>query len=384
MTKKQLGQFFTVNSDYILQGLEKYLYKKRVTDPFAGNKDLMIWAKRQNAKSVAGFDIDKRLVDNKKVFWGDSLADSRSYDFVLTNPPYLYINKADKVVKEKYFNNSAFSDLYQISLSKIMDSKEGIVIVPINFLSAENSRRIRNLFFGKFKIVQMNYFKQQVFSDTTYNVIAFYYKLKENIFDDNFCIDANIFPGNKKAKIKLEKRYDWTIGGDFLHKVNTQSNNLGISRFTEDDIEKGEIEITAAFGHLKNRGKLKINKNIHKKIKSNILLLKAIDTGTDGGKISLENIKNYGVDCLVSKQSSRNQVYLIFAENIPLRSQEKIIDLFNQEVQNMREKYLSLFMTNFRDNDRKRISFDFAYRLINHLYYNKINRFYASKQSPLF
>lgn len=384
MTKRQLGQFFTVNSDYILQGLEKYPYKKEITDPFAGNRDLMIWAKKQNAKSVVGFDIDKRLVDNKKVFFGDSLVDSRNYDFVLTNPPYLYINKADEVIKKKYFNNSTFSDFYQISLSKIMNSREGIVIVPINFLSAENSKKIRNLFFSKFKIVQMNYFKQRVFSDTTYNVISFYYKLKENIPEDSFCIKAAIFPENIKTKIKLEKKYDWTIGGDFLHKVNAQSNNLGISRFTEDDIEKGEIEITVAFGHLKNKGKLKINKNIHKKIKSNILLLKAIDTGTDNGKISLENIKNYGVDCLVSKQSSRNQIYLMFKENVPIGAQERIIDLFNQEVRDMREKYLSLFMTNFRDNDRKRISFDFAYRLINHLYYNKINRFYAPKQSSLF
>ena len=33
-----------------------------------------------------------------------------------------------------------------------------------------------------------------------------------------------------------------------------------------------------------------------------------------------------------------------------------------------RKKYNSLFLTNFRDNDRKRISFDFCYKLITFCY----------------
>jgi hypothetical protein len=47
-TKGQLGQFFTENSDYILNGLEKYVVGKNVIDPFAGGKDLINWAKRNN------------------------------------------------------------------------------------------------------------------------------------------------------------------------------------------------------------------------------------------------------------------------------------------------------------------------------------------------
>jgi len=35
--KKQLGQFFTTNSDYILRGFEKFVKNKEITDPFAGN-----------------------------------------------------------------------------------------------------------------------------------------------------------------------------------------------------------------------------------------------------------------------------------------------------------------------------------------------------------
>jgi len=36
MTKSQLGQFFTTNSDYIFQGLEGFVKNKEITDPFAG------------------------------------------------------------------------------------------------------------------------------------------------------------------------------------------------------------------------------------------------------------------------------------------------------------------------------------------------------------
>jgi len=71
--KKNLGQFFTYNSDYILKGFEKCVKGKVICDPFAGNQDLMRWATKNGAKSVVGFDVNKNLVDNKKVFYNDSL-----------------------------------------------------------------------------------------------------------------------------------------------------------------------------------------------------------------------------------------------------------------------------------------------------------------------
>ncbi|NQT22790.1 MAG: hypothetical protein HQ579_05040, partial [Candidatus Omnitrophica bacterium] len=51
VTKRELGQFFTKNSDYILNGLERFVVGKEVTDPFAGGGDLMEWAMRNKAKN---------------------------------------------------------------------------------------------------------------------------------------------------------------------------------------------------------------------------------------------------------------------------------------------------------------------------------------------
>jgi predicted RNA methylase len=62
MGKKQLGQFFTVNSDYILSGFSDFVKGKNIIDPFAGSGDLLIWAKRNGAKKIKGYDVDKKLV----------------------------------------------------------------------------------------------------------------------------------------------------------------------------------------------------------------------------------------------------------------------------------------------------------------------------------
>jgi len=381
MSKKQLGQFFTTNSDYILQNLDKYVKGKIITDPFAGGGDLLNWARNKKAKKIIGLDIDKNLIDNKNIFYNDSLNNPKKYKFVLTNPPYLNVNKADKITKEKYFNNSDFEDLYQISFSAIMDSEEGIVIVPINFLSAENSLKIRNLFFSKFQIVEMNYFKHRVFTDTTYNVVAFYYKKK--IKPDFFEIKTHVFPENKDIYIKLEKKFNWIIGGEFLNEIKKQENYLGVHRLVEKDIEngKGEKKIKAAYTHVKKFVEVKISNDMYEFLNSNILLLKAIDSGTEKGKIAIENINDYNVKCLISKESSRHMVQLVFDKRISVEEQKLMMDLFNKKINQLRQDYLSLFLTNYRDNDRKRISFDFVYKLINHLYLNDILK---QKQESLF
>lgn len=177
--KRQFGQFFTKNTDYIMSGFEGFVRGKNITDPFAGNGDLLKWAKKCKARSIIGFDVDEALIDNAAICKNDSLSNPKKYEFVLTNPPYLYQNKLSD---NSILKNSKHTDLYQLSLEKIMDSKEGIIIVPINFLSAKNSKYIRRIFLEKFEIAKAHYFAEQVFEDTTYNVIVFYYRKKSKIF----------------------------------------------------------------------------------------------------------------------------------------------------------------------------------------------------------
>ena len=124
--KKQFGQFFTTNSDLILQGLEKFVENKEVIDPFAGNQDLVNWARKNNCQSIMGFDCDRKYVDNINVCHRDSINDPCEYKFICTNPPYLHKNKADENTKKRFFSgyHSNFDDLYQISIFSILIAKK--------------------------------------------------------------------------------------------------------------------------------------------------------------------------------------------------------------------------------------------------------------------
>lgn len=377
MVKKQLGQFLTKNSSYILQNLEKYVKNKDVVDPFAGEGDLLDWAEEQGAFSVKGFDIDKRFIDDNKIFYNDSILNKKEYSFVITNPPYLNINKASSGTKEKYLNNSNFEDLYQISLNSIFHSEEGIVIVPINFLSADNSKRIRNIFFSKFEIIELNYFTLPVFSDTTYNVISFYYRKKNDSFKGIMNIKTHIYPEDISINIILKKQYDWSIGGEFLASIKEFGNRLNIRRLQEKDFKDlkcGDKNVRVAYNHVKNVLVAKASDELLKTINRNIILLKAIDSGSEEGKIALEDIREYGISCLISKETSRHMIHLIIQNTISIEEQKELIDLFNLEFNKAREEYSSLFLTNYRDNNRKRVSFDFVYNFINSLYFTKIRK----------
>ena len=299
--KRNFGQFFTTNSDYILQGFGDFIKNKEVSDPFAGNRDLLNWAKNNKCKKFIGFDCDKNYIDEKNVFFNDSINSPKDYKFVCTNPPYLHKNKAAKEIKGKFFSgkNSQFEDLYQASISSILNCDEGIIIVPLNFLCAENSKKIRELFFAKFKIIKLNIFSEQVFDDTTYNVISFYFKRKQKISDKNI-IDAVIYPENIKIKLTLEKKYGWQFGGDFICKIKNIKNDLGVFRLTEDYLKSGEYEVEIALQNIKDKKILKISDDIKKLLEKNILFLRAIDS-KNGKKIQLEDIRKYKIAGLVGK-----------------------------------------------------------------------------------
>ena len=190
---------------------------------------------------------------------------------------------------------------------------------------------------------------------------------------------AHIFPNNHKVKIELNKNYGWQLGGEFISRINSVKNILGVYRLTVKDLKNGPASIRLAFNNIKDAKNHKLDSTLKKAIKNNIMFLRAIDS-KNGKKIQLEDIRKYKVYWLIGKETSRNMAYLMFKQPLPIKEQQKLIILFNKELEEAREKHLSLFLTNFRDNNRKRISFDFAYKLINYIAINKI----YSRQTSLF
>ncbi len=375
--KKNLGQFFTTNSSYILQGFEEFVANKNIIDPFAGNQDLINWAKQNNCAFCYGFDLDKNLVNNTSVFLNDSINNPKDYQFVCTNPPYLNKNKANKAIKEQFFHKQNFVDLYQIAINAILSCQEGILIVPLNFLSASNSAKIRQIFFQKFAIKKLNIFNQQVFADTSYNVIAFYFH-KLSPTQEKQTIEATIYPEKQQLEIVLKQQDGWQFGGDIFEKIANVKNSLAISRITKKHLENGGLPIKIAIQDFKNTEIAKVSDRCKQILEQNIILLNAIDT-KNGKKICLQDIRNTEISALIGKESSRNLAHLIFHQPIEINKQLQLISLFNEHLKAYRKKYHSFFLTNFRDNNRKRISFEFVYKFINFLYYE-----YIEKQPRLF
>jgi hypothetical protein len=364
--KKHLGQFFTTNAFKILEGFETFIKNKEVVDPFCGAGDLLFWAKQNGAKSVEGYDIDKKYVDNKTTYYNNSIKNAKYYKFVITNPPYLYINNCDDEQRQ-YFENTKHTDLYQVSMASIMDCEEGILIVPINFLSAENSKYIRRQFLDKFEIVLVNYFEDSVFADTTYTVMAMYFKQK-SIPTNSISFVLKCYPKGFCQKLSIFKDYDYTVGGEFYYKILKTPNNLKISRVEDKHIIYGENQMLCAKYALPNVEKYFVNNATKHTLENNIILLKAIDNGSFGGGICLQDIREHNIGGLISKVSARAYVQLLFGVQIPIDQQLQLIDIFNTQLKQEREKYASLFLTNYKDHGRKRISFDFCYKYICYLY----------------
>ena len=98
--KKELGQFYTKNYEYILQNISIPLNIKDLIEPFAGEGDLLEYIEKSDNKyNVIMFDIDPKKED---IIQRDTLLNPPEYKgrFVITNPPYLARNKSDN--KEIY------------------------------------------------------------------------------------------------------------------------------------------------------------------------------------------------------------------------------------------------------------------------------------------
>jgi hypothetical protein len=252
---------------------------------------------------------------------------------VLTNPPYLAKNKNKDKVLYNLYNTS---DLYKCFLKTISDCEGGVLIIPLNFFCDED-RTSRNLFFEKFEIIQLNIFEEQIFADTSYNICSFSFRKKNNIISE---IPTLIQPHNKIIISNFSKETNYKFGNDFLHLIQNQKN-IGISRLRVGDKSNSKI------------------------------FLRAIDTGKENGKIKLF-LRD---DVFYGKNTDRSFASINLDKDYDLKIQENICLEFNTLLNFYREKYHSLFLTNFRNSNeyaRKRISFDVVYKLISYIITNKI------------
>lgn len=337
-SKKQLGQFFTTNYEYILQNMYIPQNVKTIIEPFCGNEDLLNFVKDKNKYLIEKYDIDPKKSDIVK---NDSLLNPISYKnkFIITNPPYLARNKN----KEKtYYDLYDTNDLYKCFIKNILENEclGGIIIVPLNFISSirKNDVELRKMFIKKYDILKINVFEEQVFKDTTYTVCCILFSIEKNIKNTT---EINIFPINKKINIIFNEDNNYTIGGE-VYNLNYKKD-IVVHRLIKGDIH---------------------NTN---------LLLKCIDDSSTN-KIQMKIVENNEIYYdMTDKKSARSYCSFIIEPKLNIQQQQLLCDKFNELLNLYREKYNSLFLTNYRESkdiSRKRISFDLSYVLIKHILSN--------------
>ncbi len=314
---------YTTHAQQICNNLIAYIPDNvQLIEPFVGDGDLVQLFPQYKWEC---YDIENK--GNNII--QDTLLNPPNYKnkWVITNPPYLAKNKA---TNKMIFNKYGLDDLYKISMKTMLEADGGLLIIPTNFFTDERSIDIRNQFLSIFQILQLNIFTMPVFETTTYSVCSFVFKKQSNTKQK---IHTTIYPNEENVVIELDKKYNYRLAGEFYN--NLESVNLKFGRLTEKLNSKENIT------HIK---------------------LYAIDTRKDLIHVEYDEIPFYG------KESDRT--YATLTCKIPLTQEQELILIkeFNLRLNEFRNKYHNLSMTNYRDYNRKRIGFTFAYQLMSIIY----------------
>lgn len=342
--KKNLGQFYTTNSEYIMNGLQLPFNSEEellIVEPFAGKGDLIDWAKKTcgpvHHVVVESYDIEPKRDDIQK---RDTLLEPPNYagSWIITNPPYLARNKScEKGVFDKYNTN----DLYKCFIMSVVQQnncKGGIFIIPAGFFFSPRDLdvRCRSEFMSRYRITKVRYFEETVFDDTTTTIVAVSF-VRSDIVLTSQNVEWNILPANTTQTFHMSSVNDWIIGGEIY--CLPVPKGISVRRYV--------------VGQVKREGE-----------QQTFITLNALDSGTKSGRIALEYKKGY---LYPAKDCSRTYAtFCVMGITLSEEDQIAICESFNEYLEKKRFEYWSLFLPQFRESKeyaRKRIPFELAYRI---------------------
>jgi hypothetical protein len=343
--KAQLGQFMTKNNEYILQGMKLPDFKGKFIEPFAGNGDLVdfLISHKISKNRINCYDIEPK---NNYIEYRDSLMNPIDYSghFVITNPPYLARNKS----KEKtIFDRYGLNDLYKCFIQQLIDCPPvgGIIIIPLNFWSSIRIMdvHLRARFLDRFSISRLNIFEEQVFKDTSYTICSFQFTLQSS--QARNIVSAYFFPSKHHLDFELNQENQYTFGGEIYNLPINPS--VSITRLTRINQEESKLYVSG-------------------------IIVKCIDDGIDEtnwirlwyseDEKEIEKFTDFTKDL-----TFRSYAVLVIKPKLSPEQQKQLVNDFNLFLNSKRKTTRSLFLANFRDKYRKRISFDLVYRIISHL-----------------
>ena len=315
---------YTTESELICGNLIHYIpANAQLIEPFVGGEDLVNLFPNHNWET---YDVD---ATTNAQYYQDTLLNPPNYQgkWVITNPPFLAKNKASN---KQIFDIYNVDDLYKAFLVSMLECEGGIVIVPTNFLSDERTADVRKKFFNRFEILELNVFTIPVFKTTTYSVCSFAFKRAQ--LQSERKIKCNVMPANNTYDITLYECHNYRLGGDIVNTVENYHNYFG--------------RLTATTPSTKFITNIK---------------LYGLDTRNERIHVAFENP-------YIGKSTDR--VYATFVCDMEISEdiQKDMVEMFNKKFEQFRLDTFDLALTNYRDYNRKRVGFDFAYRFLSMIY----------------
>jgi hypothetical protein len=294
----------------------------------------------------------KELVDK----FGDKL-------FHITNPPYgnvHFIGRSFYKENMQYFTGryQKFQDLYQLALINDFDNniKNLIYLIPTNFINGDaSSNKIRSEFFTKYTIQKAISFERQIFEETGITISIFFFEKIEKQLDEIRFINKKIgYTYSKDIETALIKKYNYRNGWQALEwiKNNTKADKLNASfklKIKEVEQNKGSIKALFYIPNSKEYKEYLINQSLYDKIKSNPLYIRIVDGGSKEKKIGLYSIEDLKCDGIISADLHRiSAMQVFFKEKLTKEQIKKVISLFNQRLNYLRDLTDSDFLLTFQ------------------------------------
>ncbi len=373
-------------------------------------KNCVINAKNYGIPSeVANKNINLR--DNLESF-PDFLNNTKFPVFHITNPPYLYLGYIQKHKEtQKYLEffkgkNNGYQDLYQIAMINDLRNEitNLIYIIPSNFLyGASVSNKFRKDFLKYYNITKMTIFETKVFEYTGTNICIGFFKRKKAPKSENLKFKGVKI---KKENVILEKEYElktefnYRAGSEideFLKKFLVQKplkvNYYLLKQEVLQNDGDNEITVIDANNYQNNKYQkiiLFINDELKERIRSNILYVRTVDTGSYKGRVGLGIIsEDFKVDGIyVSGNTYRTHPIQVFFEPKITPDEQKLLkDYFNFILESFREKLDSEFLTTYKYSDaeytRKYLGLTQVRKLIQTFPYSKLNYNFKEKLKDL-
>lgn len=296
--------------------------------------------------------------------------------FHITNPPYLYLGYIRKHPETKkhllYFEreNEGYQDLYQIAMINDLRNEVNnlVYIIPSNFLFGSSvSNKFRSDFLYYYKINKMYIFETKIFEFTGTNILIGFFERKRTGKNEVINFEGIKFKKDEriiKRKYSLKPDYQFRAGSEFeefLEKYRCK-NPLKVNYYLQkkdlkhndgdSDLLVIDTSCYASNEYLKKR--LKVSKSLKEKVKSNILYVRTVDTGSYQGRVGLYNIhEDFGVEGIyVSGNTYRTSPIQIFIEpSISKKTQKTLRRFFNLILEHFREELDSEFLTTYKYSD---------------------------------